>query len=581
MRNIIALLLYLLVLPMQSQVAETGITVNGKVTNVWETPIPDVNIQIKGTSKGTQTDINGQFILTTDLNKILVFSSIGYGSVEIPISENDKELHVVLLPQTTALDEVILRKKKRKRRKDLLAEYDENQELIKTSTGILDKNRSSSAALIIDGDNLMSVGPDFLYSLKNHHPSMRVVRPPAAPEVEVYLRRISYASLDSTSKKAVFDVDGIIHKTAPTYLSANDIDRVAILERNSAIARYGQDGIGGIIVINTKARNGIDRMGITKRYDHSEMQDSLYALFDKEHNYVPKTPEYMKEFGTVSSAEQAKTLLESDREFFANDPYFLLNLAYYFRERWKDNRMADSLLAEIRHRFTENVPALRSLAYRYESLERPNDALNIFLHLLRIDSTSAQSYYDLGEGYAAIGTYKEASEIYSRYKHLRTQSPTPYDQHGADLGMTIASYNKMPSETEIDWEAIEKETDLKITPTLIVATWNNPNIDIGFQIINPNSVLNSWNSSEAFGQQSKRGYSSTLFLLNNTPKGAWQFNLQYFKSISMEPTFLRISVFFNFGLPEQRRVVHLFRLTEEYEGNQLLSVNTGTNTIGN
>jgi len=49
-----------------------------------------------------------------------------------------------------------------------------------------------------------------------------------------------------TPPKAIFDVDGFIQETAPTYLSSHDIDRIAILERNAAISRYGPMGVGGV-----------------------------------------------------------------------------------------------------------------------------------------------------------------------------------------------------------------------------------------------------------------------------------------------------------------------------------------------
>lgn len=264
------------------------------VTDVWETPIPNVNILLKGTDRGTQTNESGRFTLNVPARGVMVFSSLGYSGLELAVPETEEELKVVLSPKATELEEVTVKKRRHKRQKDFLAEYPENENLIKSSNGVLSKDRSSTSLRVISGSDLVATGPDFLSSLKNLNPNMRVVRPPFAPDVEVYLSRIAYTSTDvekDIPPKAIFDVDGFIQETAPTYLSANDIDRVAILERNAAISRYGPKGVGGVIVINTKATAQMDQFGTVKRYDNSALRDSLNQLFVEPTDQAPKSPD--------------------------------------------------------------------------------------------------------------------------------------------------------------------------------------------------------------------------------------------------------------------------------------------------
>ena len=59
------------------------------------------------------------------------------------------------------------------------------------------------------------------------------------------------------------------------FLLANDIDRIAILEGNAAIARCGLQGTGGVIVINTKARTWMDDTGLIRIYNNRSLADSL------------------------------------------------------------------------------------------------------------------------------------------------------------------------------------------------------------------------------------------------------------------------------------------------------------------
>lgn len=288
MKNWSTFLILWFVLPFYSQTSEN--ILSGRVTDVWEVPIPNVNILLKDTQRGTQTDEGGWFSINARPKEVLVFSSLGYGSYELVVTETEEILKIVLSPMATELDEVTLKKRKRKSQKDILSEFPENTNLVKTSRGVLNKDRSSSSFQVISGKDLVATGPDFLSSLMNFNPSMRVVR---VPEVKVYLRRMAYSMYDSigTPPKAIFDVDGFIQESAPTYLLSNDIERVAILERNAAISRYGPMGVGGVIVINTKATTQMDYSGGVRRYDNSALRDSLNELFIDQNRNAPISPE--------------------------------------------------------------------------------------------------------------------------------------------------------------------------------------------------------------------------------------------------------------------------------------------------
>src|SRR5687768_15149344 len=63
-------------------------TVTGKVTSAEDgSPLPGVNVVIKGTANGTVTDVNGNYSLTVPEQATLVFSFIGLTSVEMLIGE--------------------------------------------------------------------------------------------------------------------------------------------------------------------------------------------------------------------------------------------------------------------------------------------------------------------------------------------------------------------------------------------------------------------------------------------------------------------------------------------------------------
>ncbi|WP_149302890.1 tetratricopeptide repeat protein [Pareuzebyella sediminis] len=575
MINKVTPLFFLISTFLYSQVSE--INISGTVTDVWETPIPDVTIVVKGTDRGTVTDKNGAFKLLVNTGEVLKFSSLGYGNAEIKVSGQTKTLQIILVPKATQLDEVTVEQKKEPSQ----SIRQDSQSSIKTARGMLSKKRSSSFFRIVDGSELTMVGYDFLTSLQNHVPKMRVVRPPAASSVEVYLSRISYASIDTLDRapKAIFDVDGFIQEEAPTYLSSADIAQVAILERNSAISRYGSQGLGGVIVINTKAQGQMEGTTPIKRYDNMKLLDSISELFDGKTYMVPSSSERMKPFWDATDKTEIFNLIEAYDEKWSNDPYINLDLAYFLRERWGEHRRADTLLQNIRLKFSNEVAILRAVAYRYDILGKTGEALQTFHEILKLDPLSAQSYFDVAKIYREQGNYKKAKEIYTRYRKERAGSALSYDEYGSDILMSLASTNNSsPKKRTALWDDFEEKAHIKVNPTRIVAKWNDPDIALGFQIVNPESVYSTWTNAisneENYDGSLLRGYSSTQFFIDEQPKGDWQLNLGYFKGHGEHPAYVYVVVYFDYGLDTQHQEERLFKLTSAYEGYALLTVDT-------
>jgi len=85
------------------------LTVTGRITDSQTGNVmPGVNILIRGTTTGTISDAGGRYSITvTDPNAILVFSFIGYNTVEQPVSGRNT-VDIALVPTTESLDEVIV-----------------------------------------------------------------------------------------------------------------------------------------------------------------------------------------------------------------------------------------------------------------------------------------------------------------------------------------------------------------------------------------------------------------------------------------------------------------------------------------
>jgi len=86
----------------------TAIYTKGTVTDDTGLPLPGTNVIIKGTSKGTQTDFDGNYAIETKPNDVLVFSYVGFENKEVTVSNNSNTLNINLIPDGELLGEVMV-----------------------------------------------------------------------------------------------------------------------------------------------------------------------------------------------------------------------------------------------------------------------------------------------------------------------------------------------------------------------------------------------------------------------------------------------------------------------------------------
>ncbi len=74
------------------------ITISGTVTDDNNIPLPGVNVIIKGTSTGTQTDFDGNYSMDVVPNKVLRFSYVGFETQEITVANISNNIGITLKP---------------------------------------------------------------------------------------------------------------------------------------------------------------------------------------------------------------------------------------------------------------------------------------------------------------------------------------------------------------------------------------------------------------------------------------------------------------------------------------------------
>lgn len=228
MNKLLSLLTLLLIIPFALS-AQTK-TIKGKVTDELGLPISGVNIIVKSTKKGAQTDKEGSFsIVAPGTGSVdLIFSSIGYTSKTVSVSGNDAVL-VKLVKEAVTQDEVVVVGYATVRRKDLTASV--------SSVGAKDlkDNPANSAAEALAG------------KLAGVQVSVSEGTPGA--DVDLFVRGRNSIT---QSGAPLYVVDGIQVENALSVLSPQDIENITVLKDAASTAIYGARGANGVFLITTK-----------------------------------------------------------------------------------------------------------------------------------------------------------------------------------------------------------------------------------------------------------------------------------------------------------------------------------------
>nr|WP_299384032.1 TonB-dependent receptor [Allomuricauda sp.] len=263
---------------------QSDITVSGTVTDDRGEPLPGASVILKGTTNGVQTDFDGNYSLrNVDSNGILVFSYIGYTTLEVAVN-GQTNLNAVLQEDTQLLDEVVV-----------------------IGYGELKVKDLTSAIATVDSEvlELAPVGQP-MQALQGRVAGLQIVNnggPGQTPTVRVR----GIGSYDTGASGPLFVVDGAFFNDI-AFLNPTDIESISILKDASAAAIYGVRAANGVVLIETKSGKFNQKPQIT--YDG-------YSGFQVPQNVLK-----------MANAEQFTTLaLESGS---APDAEFILNAMQRF-----------------------------------------------------------------------------------------------------------------------------------------------------------------------------------------------------------------------------------------------------------
>ncbi|WP_246169073.1 SusC/RagA family TonB-linked outer membrane protein [Rudanella paleaurantiibacter] len=256
--SFIAMLTLMVLVTVQSAWAQ-GQTVSGKVT-ASSVGIPGVTVQVKGESRGTTTDADGNYRLNNvGGNATLIFSSIGYTSQEVAVG-NRTTVDVQLAEDNKTLSEVVV--------------IGYGTQKVKDATG------SVVALGSKDFNKGVIASPEQL--LQGRAAGIQITPASGEPGAGINIRIRGTASLRSNNNP-LFVVDGVPldggdvsngdrnfgtgrqpARNPLNFLNPDDIENISVLKDASAAAIYGARGANGVVLITTrKGKAGAQTLNIS------------------------------------------------------------------------------------------------------------------------------------------------------------------------------------------------------------------------------------------------------------------------------------------------------------------------------
>ena len=256
-------------------------TISGTVSDNSGLPLPGVNIIVKGTSNGTQSDFDGNYTVNANVGQALVFSYVGFNSVERAVTAATSNISLQLTEDAESLEEVVVTALGIKKEKKALGyavssikeeaikdnpETDLTRVLQGKTAGIeiTTQNGISGSAnkVIIRGMNSFSGNNNALYVIDG----------------------VPYSN--DTNASGDF-VDGNSGSSRSFDIDPNNIENIDILKGLAATTLYGTDGRNGVILITTKT-------GSTKNISAKQEVNISTSYF---FNEVASLPDYQDKYG--------------------------------------------------------------------------------------------------------------------------------------------------------------------------------------------------------------------------------------------------------------------------------------------
>ncbi len=214
-------------LPLATVAYAQSNTVTGTVSDAMG-GVPGVNIQLKGGTTGTITDLEGKFSIQVSPQAVLVVSYVGYLTQEVAVN-NRKSLQITLVEDTKVLDEVVV-----------------------VGYGVQKKSHLTGSVSKLNSDNLTDIPVTQVNQvLQGKIAGVNIQNSTSEVGVAPQIRVRGMGSISADSSPLVV-IDGYPTPDGLSTLDIADVESIEVLKDASSAAIYGSRAANGVILVTTK-----------------------------------------------------------------------------------------------------------------------------------------------------------------------------------------------------------------------------------------------------------------------------------------------------------------------------------------
>ena len=548
-------------------------TYSGKIYSENELD-SNVSISIKGTKRSSTPSSDGTYQIEASPGEIIVVSQNGKKLIEKELGKN-RYNNVWVDQQGIRLEEVVITGKTKN--KEL------KEEVVNTGYGGQKKEGLGYGIQSIKDEDISEINTTVSDAVTgkfsgvskgtNDDLSQSVIR----GLTSIYGNNYPLIILDGVPLPRSNSSKGATLALQITdFIEPANIADITVLKGFAATNRYGSEGSGGVILITSKL--AADLKSSKEKKNSALVKDNVYVGNSVYRKEVLVTPYLLELKKNKDTAEAYKIYLEQ-RQRYWNDPFYFTDVFDFFYG--KDQDMAYRILSNIIEKDNSSIEELRGMMFKAINTNHPELVLRAADIILERFPGLTQSYFDIALANKNMGNYQVALNML--------------------LGISDGSINP-----DLDFTGLKKCSDNEIRnlvaqhrgylnttnlpvkyntrPGLdarLVFDWNNPDAEFEIQFVNPSKRFFKWlhtsSNPEEINDELKNGYSQEEFEIVGGQKGVWIINVKYLGNRTRGnnvPTYLKCSVQYNFGKPNQRNEEHLIRLHKK--GNEQLFMKVHT-----
>ena len=284
-------------------------TISGSVTDDKGLPLPGVNIVVKNTTSGTQTDFDGNYSIKTNKGAVLTFTYVGFKTEEVAVGDSDS-INIQLSASASELEEVVI-------------------EAFRNTT----KATSNISSVTISTQTIEGrPNPSAIQTLQGQISGLNIATGTGQPGANSNINLRGITSLGGNSEP-LFLIDGVpVNEDVFRSLNPNEIQSISVLKDAGATAIYGNRGANGVIKIITKTGSYNSKLKINYlgTLAVSSLQDNDYNLMNSQQLLTLERSRFVGRGGNGGLNPDGTSRALTDAEIAAAPNFDWLD--YFFRQ---------------------------------------------------------------------------------------------------------------------------------------------------------------------------------------------------------------------------------------------------------